>query len=75
MIYKTLPYDPNKDFAYIAMLANTPTVLAVSADSPHKTLPDLIKAASAQADKIAFSTAGEAPTTTRCWRYCSRPPA
>ena len=26
---------------------------------PHKTLPDLIKAASAQADKIAFSTAGE----------------
>lgn len=59
LIYKTLPYDPNKDFAYIAMLANTPTVLAVSADSPHKTLPDLIKAASAQADKIAFSTAGE----------------
>ena len=27
LIYKTLPYDPNKDFAYIAMLANTPTVL------------------------------------------------
>ena len=24
LIYKTLPYDPNKDFTYIAMLANTP---------------------------------------------------
>ena len=39
LIYKTLPYDPNKDFAYIAMLANTPTVLAVSADSPTRRCP------------------------------------
>ncbi|RSE89987.1 tripartite tricarboxylate transporter substrate binding protein [Achromobacter denitrificans] len=59
LIYKTLPYDPNKDFTYIAMLANTPTVLAVGADSPYQSLQDVIRAASAQADKIAFSTAGE----------------
>ena len=59
LIYKTLPYDPNKDFTYIAMLANTPTVLAVGADSPYQSLQDVVKAASAQADKIAFSTAGE----------------
>ena len=73
LIYKTLPYDPNKDFAYIAMLANTPTVLAVSADSP--TLPDLIKAASAQPTRSRSRRRARAPTTTRCWRYCSRPPA
>ena len=59
LIYKTLPYDPNKDFTYIAMLANTPTVLAVGADSPYQSLQDVIRATSAQADKIAFSTAGE----------------
>ncbi|OAE54104.1 ABC transporter substrate-binding protein [Achromobacter insolitus] len=59
LIYKKLPYDPNKDFTYVAMLANTPTVLAVGAESPYASLPDIIKAASAQADKIAFSTAGE----------------
>ncbi|GFN26539.1 hypothetical protein ADE_22370 [Achromobacter denitrificans] len=59
LIYKTLPYDPNKDFTYIAMLANTPTVLTVGADSPYQSLQDVIRAASAQADKIAFSTAGE----------------
>ncbi len=59
LIYKTLPYDPNKDFTYIAMLANTPTVLAVGADSPYQSLQDVIRAASAQADKIAFATAGE----------------
>ena len=59
LIYKKLPYDPNQDFTYVAMLANTPTVLAVGADSPYASLPEIIKAASAQADKIAFSTAGE----------------
>ncbi len=59
LIYKKLPYDPNKDFTYIAMLANTPTVLAVGADSPYASLPEIIKAAATQADKIAFSTAGE----------------
>ena len=59
LIYKKLPYDPNKDFTYVAMLANTPTVLAVGADSPYASLPEIIKAASAKADNIAFSTAGE----------------
>ena len=59
LIYKKLPYDPNKDFTYVAMLANTPTVLAVGVDSPYASLPEIIKAASVQADKIAFSTAGE----------------
>ncbi|MGB3433288.1 Bug family tripartite tricarboxylate transporter substrate binding protein [Achromobacter sp.] len=59
LIYKKLPYDPNKDFTYVAMLANTPTVLAVGADSPYASLPEIIKAAATQADKIAFSTAGE----------------
>lgn len=59
LIYKKLPYDPNKDFTYVAMLANTPTVLAVGADSPYLSLPEVIKVASAQTDKIAFSTAGE----------------
>lgn len=59
LIYKTLPYDPNKDFAYVAMLANTPTVLAVGVGSPYKSLPELVSAAGVQADKIAFSTAGE----------------
>ncbi|WP_454674962.1 Bug family tripartite tricarboxylate transporter substrate binding protein [Achromobacter pestifer] len=59
LIYRKLPYDPNKDFTYVAMLANTPTVLAVGADSPYLSLPEIINVALAQTDKIAFSTAGE----------------
>lgn len=58
-IYPQLPYDPKKDFTYVAMLANTPNILAVSASSPYKSLDDLVKAAAADKDKLSFSTAGE----------------
>lgn len=59
LIYPSLAYDPRKDFVYVAMLANTPTILAVSPGSPYGSLPDLVKAASAEKDKLSFSTAGE----------------
>lgn len=59
LIYPSLAYDPKRDFVYVAMLANTPTVLAVSPGSPYGSLPDLVKAASAEKDKLSFSTAGE----------------
>jgi tripartite-type tricarboxylate transporter receptor subunit TctC len=48
LIYPSLAYDPKKDFVYVAMLANTPTILAVSPGSPYGSLPDLMKAASAE---------------------------
>ncbi len=57
-IYPQLPYDPNKDFTYVAMLAKTPVILAVSANSPYKSLDELVKAAAAGKDKVSFSTAG-----------------
>ncbi|SAI00428.1 putattive exported protein [Bordetella trematum] len=59
LIYAQLPYDPNKDFDYVAMLANTPTILAVGPDSPHQTLTELVEAAKARPESLSFSTAGE----------------
>lgn len=59
LIYPSLAYDPKKDFTYVAMLANTPTILAVNPGSPYGSFPDLIKAAAAEKDKLSFSTAGE----------------
>ncbi|WP_406625241.1 Bug family tripartite tricarboxylate transporter substrate binding protein [Acidovorax sp. SDU_ACID1] len=58
-IYPKLPYDPKKDFTYVAMLAHTPNILAVSANSPYKSLGDLVKAAAGGKGKLSFSTAGE----------------
>ncbi|MET4575275.1 Bug family tripartite tricarboxylate transporter substrate binding protein [Ottowia thiooxydans] len=59
LIYPSLAYDPKKDFTYVAMLANTPTILAVNPSSPYASLPELVKAAAAEKDKLSFSTAGE----------------
>lgn len=59
LIYPQLSYDPNKDFSYVAMLANTPTILAVRADSPYTSLSALVKAAAAGREQLSFSTAGE----------------
>jgi tripartite-type tricarboxylate transporter receptor subunit TctC len=41
-IFPTLPYDPVRDFTHIALLADTPSALAVSAASPMRSFADLI---------------------------------
>src|SRR6185503_20583163 len=51
-MYKQLPYDPNKDFAPIALVGRVPFVLIVNKDLAIKTVPDLI--AYAKANKIFY---------------------
>ena len=55
-IYKQLPFDPVKDFAPISGVGNFELVFAVNADSPYKTLDDLLKAARAQPGKLNIGT-------------------
>ncbi|MPZ39728.1 MAG: tripartite tricarboxylate transporter substrate binding protein [Rhizobiales bacterium] len=55
-IYKQLPFDPAKDFAPISGVGNFELVFAANADSPYKTLGDLIKAARAQPGKLNIGT-------------------
>lgn len=43
-LYKKLPFDPEKDFAPVATLATLPFVAVTKADSPIKTIPDLVAA-------------------------------
>src|ERR1700689_4258148 len=47
-LYAKLPYDTFKDFTPISLLASSPNILLVRADSPFKTLGDLIAAARAK---------------------------
>src|SRR4051812_836615 len=56
-LYKSLPYDPLKDFAMVAHIANFPYVLVVGANSPIKSVPDLIKAAK-DGKKFTFASSG-----------------
>lgn len=56
-LYKKLTYDPTK-FTYIGGLARFPLVLAVPANSPFKTVKDLIAAAKKDPGKLSASSAG-----------------
>jgi tripartite-type tricarboxylate transporter receptor subunit TctC len=57
-IFANLPYDTVKDFTDIAALAIQPNVLVVAADSPYKTLGDLLAYAKANPGKLNFGHAG-----------------
>ena len=59
--YLPVPYKFTSDFTQIGKIADGPTVvLIVGANSPYKTLADLIKDAKANPEKISFSTSGPA---------------
>jgi tripartite-type tricarboxylate transporter receptor subunit TctC len=42
-LYKSLPYDPDKDFVPITRIANTPNVLVVNPAVPAKTVKELVE--------------------------------
>jgi succinate dehydrogenase cytochrome b556 subunit len=57
-IYAKLAYDPDKDFVPVTNVVSGPQVLAVPANSPFKTVKDLIAAAQANPGKLNFGHAG-----------------
>jgi len=56
--YKSLPYDPNKDFAPVALVAASPNILVVPNDSSIRTVPDLIALAKKQPGTLNYASAG-----------------
>jgi tripartite-type tricarboxylate transporter receptor subunit TctC len=57
-LIKTPGYDALKDFDYITVAVQAPNVLAVPANSPHKTLADVIAFHKANPGKMSFASAG-----------------
>jgi tripartite-type tricarboxylate transporter receptor subunit TctC len=55
---KSLPYDPRKDLAPIALLARVPFVLVVNPSLPIQSVADLVKLAREKPGQIAFGTPG-----------------
>jgi len=53
-MYKNPGYDPEKDFQVVAVIGDSGAFLVVPADSPHKTLADLIGYARANPGKLNF---------------------
>jgi tripartite-type tricarboxylate transporter receptor subunit TctC len=57
-LVKNPGYDPLKDFDYITVAVQAPNVLAVPANSPHKTLADLLAYLKSNPGKMTFASAG-----------------
>lgn len=56
-LYKSLQYDPVKDFEPVARTANLPFMVVVGADSPAKSLADLLALARSRPDGLTYAMA------------------
>lgn len=57
-LYAKLPYDPIKNFQPITLIGSMPNVLVVRAESPYKTVQDVIAAVRAKPGSINFASSG-----------------
>ena len=57
-VYAKLNYDPERDFVPVTNVVTGPQVLVVPANSPHKTVKELIDFARANPGKLTFGHAG-----------------
>jgi len=61
-LYKSLQYDPLKDFAPVARLASIENVMLVHPSVPTKTLKDFVALARAKPGKLNFGSGGAGTT-------------
>ncbi len=62
-LYKTLPYDPVKDFAAVGGIATVPYVMAVNPNLPAKTFPEFLALAKQRDGKVNYASAGVGSAT------------
>jgi tripartite-type tricarboxylate transporter receptor subunit TctC len=57
-LMKSLPFDPRTDFDLLTVAVQAPNVLVVPANSPHKTVADVLAYQKANPGKMTFSSSG-----------------
>lgn len=62
-LYSKMPYDVMKDIAPVALVASAPILLVVAADSPYKTLGELVAAVKAKPGSLNFASPGNGTVT------------
>ncbi|QTD44017.1 Bug family tripartite tricarboxylate transporter substrate binding protein [Ottowia testudinis] len=58
-IFKNLPFDAEKDLAVIGYMVRTALLIAVSPQSPFKTIQDVLKLPAAEQAKLEYASPGE----------------
>jgi len=71
-LFKSVPYDPIKDFSPIARIGNFPSFLAVNIDLPITSMAELVAHAKANPGKLSYGVA-TAPGTSWARRSRSAP--
>ena len=61
-LYRKLPFDPQKDFAPISMVANIPNIMVVHLSVPVKTLNEYIQLARSSHGKLNYGSSGAVST-------------
>jgi tripartite-type tricarboxylate transporter receptor subunit TctC len=61
-MHEQLPYHPIDDFTFIALVTESPFIVATYPEHPVKTVRDLIAAAKASSDPIIYGTSGVGTT-------------
>jgi tripartite-type tricarboxylate transporter receptor subunit TctC len=66
-LFKSLPYDPLKDFSPVSRLTSGQFVLAVNPTLPVKSVEELIKHIKANPGKYSYATANSTSTVAMAW--------
>ncbi|AOB27238.1 Bug family tripartite tricarboxylate transporter substrate binding protein [Bordetella bronchiseptica] len=62
ILYKKLPYDPQRSFRLLGSAGEMPSFLIVSSQSPYRTLADFIAQAKANPGKLTYASSGVGST-------------
>ena len=62
-LYKSMPFDPVKDFRVLLGVNDLYLALVVPANSPFQSVKDLVDAAAARPGKVSYGSAGSGSTT------------
>jgi tripartite-type tricarboxylate transporter receptor subunit TctC len=68
-IFAKLPYDPNKDFRPISLLAKVPSLYVVHPKVPAKNLKEFLALAKAQPGKLNYGSAGNGSAGHLAFEY------
>jgi tripartite-type tricarboxylate transporter receptor subunit TctC len=62
----SVQFDPLNDFAHITRTAFSPSILVVGADSPYKTVEDIVAAAQKEPGKLNYASGGVGSAAHLC---------
>ena len=68
-IYANLPYDVNRDFAPVSLLAKVPNIFVVHADVPAKNLREFVDLAKRQPGALYYGSAGNGSAGHLAFEY------